>query len=520
MTDRLDPDQALAADQEITSNNGSASLIMQGDGNLVLYEPIPGGRALWTSDTWGNPGSSAIMQGDGNLVVYAPDGNPLWASNTWGNPGAFLVMQDDRNAVVYAPDWNPLWASNTYLQTQKVGFNPQQHGFHFRNAFVNRIATIPEFGTVTTLGRCGGMAYAALDYYLANVPIPAYTGANYAPDGVPPDGNWLADYIYVRLMNSFFTPSALNFPAWTVHSDHQTWFYKGVTLWTKEDEFPKLRDRLDGGTPVVLGLVGADNLADIGLKNHQAVAYGYDFYPGAGIMNVYIYDNNHPDQEVILSSDPGNPHFQASTGEDWRGFFVQDYVHSNPPVFTVQPPTPGQAARYGSTMKMSHLWTGRTLHSHALNYGHPGTSGQQQVTAFEGADDNDLWRAKGSDGQPEDFQGGQPIQNGDVVRLEHVLTRRNLHSHGGIPSPVTGQQEVTCFGENGIGDSNDNWRVEVEGGGVWTAGKRLRLIHVNTDHALHSHAGWSHPEWTAGQQEVTCFEGRDGNDWWSLLELR
>src|SRR5215208_770949 len=203
MTDRLDPDQALAADQEITSNNGSASLIMQGDGNLVLYEPISGGsRALWASDTWGNPGCSAIMQGDGNVVVYAPD-------------------------------WNPLWASNTYLQTQKVGFDPRQHGFHFSNRFVNRIATIPEFGTVETFGRCGGMAYAALDYHLANVPIPAYTSANYAPDGVPPDGNWLADYIYVRLMNSFFTPSALNFVAWTGHSDHQTWFYKGVTLWTK-----------------------------------------------------------------------------------------------------------------------------------------------------------------------------------------------------------------------------------------------------------------------------------------------
>ena len=151
MADRLDPDQTLAADQEITSNDGKASLIMQGDGNLVLYEATSGGtRALWASDTWGNPGSSAVMQGDGNLVVYAPDGNPLWASDTWGNPGAFLVMQDDRNAVVYAPDWIPLWASNTYLQTQKVGFDPKQHGFHFGNSFVNRVATIPGFGNIET----------------------------------------------------------------------------------------------------------------------------------------------------------------------------------------------------------------------------------------------------------------------------------------------------------------------------------------------------------------------------------
>jgi LysM repeat protein len=177
----------------------------------------------------------------------------------------------------------------------------------------------------------------------------------------------------------------------------------------------------------------------------------------------------------------------------------------------------GLVARYGSAIKLRHLLTGRTLHSHPHNYGHQGTSGQQQVTAFGGADDNDFWRVKGADGQPEDSRAGQPVQDGDIVRLEHVLTRRNLHSHGGIPSPVTGQQEVTCFGENGIGDGNDNWRVEIEGGGTWDAGKRMRLIHVGTDHALHSHEGFSHSDWTMGQQEVTGFLQRDDNDWWSLF---
>jgi dolichyl-phosphate-mannose--protein O-mannosyl transferase len=96
-----------------------------------------------------------------------------------------------------------------------------------------------------------------------------------------------------------------------------------------------------------------------------------------------------------------------------------------------------------------------------------------------------------------------------------VLTGRNLHSHGGFPSPVTHQQEVTCYGNNGIGDANDNWRIEIEGGGTWDSGTRLRLRHVPTNHALHSHLGFSHPDWTAGQQEVTCFAPPgDANDWW------
>lgn len=521
MADRLNPDQTLAPNQGIASNNGTFTFTMQGDGNLVLYEALGNRRrALWASNTAGNAGASAVMQGDGNLVVYAKDGRPLWASGTWGRSGAFLAMQDDGNAVVYDPHGPALWATNTMREARKIGFEPSRHGFRFPNAFVNQIASVPGFGNIETRGRCGGMAYAALDYFFAGVPIPAYVTANFAPGQAPPDGHWLADYIYARLMNSFFTPSAAKFPEWTVHSDHETWFYKGVTRWTKEEEFPKLRARIDSGRPAILGLVGADNLADVGNKNHQVVAYGYEGYPAVGAMTVWIYDNNHPGREVALTSEAGNPHWNASTGEIWRGFFVHDYAHRNPPVFTRQPPAAGQSVRFGTVVKVSHLWTGRTLHSHLLNYGHAGSSRQQQVTAFEGSDDNDLWRVKGPHGQPDNYNAGQPVRHGDVIRLEHVLTRRHLHSHAGHPSPVTRQQEVTAFGQNGVGDGNDNWRLEVEGGGTWDAGKRVRLIHVATNHALHSHRGHSHPTWTAGQQEVTAFAGRDVNDWWWLLETR
>ena len=194
-------------------------------------------------------------------------------------------------------------------------------------------------------------------------------------------------------------------------------------------------------------------------------------------------------------------------------------VSDHPWVFAELATHPGAFfSFYRSLTKLKHWMTGDILHSHAFNYGHPGTSGQQQVTAFAGADDNDFWRVKGPHGQPEDFGAGQAVQDGAIIRLEHVLTRRNLHSHAGAPSPVTGQQEVTCYGSNGVGDSNDNWRLEIEGGGSWASGKRVRLVHVNTNHALHSHAGYSHPQWTMGQQEVTAYADRDDNDWWYLFQ--
>ena len=53
---------------------------MQQDGNLVIY--APGGRALWASNTAGNPGSRLVVQGDGNVMIYRPDGRAVWATNT------------------------------------------------------------------------------------------------------------------------------------------------------------------------------------------------------------------------------------------------------------------------------------------------------------------------------------------------------------------------------------------------------------------------------------------------------
>ena len=51
----------------------------RGDGNLVVYNAS--GAAVWSSVTWGHPGAYLVVQSDGNLVIY--DGaSPIWATNT------------------------------------------------------------------------------------------------------------------------------------------------------------------------------------------------------------------------------------------------------------------------------------------------------------------------------------------------------------------------------------------------------------------------------------------------------
>jgi hypothetical protein len=56
----------------------NADLVMQNDGDLVLYAPGP--AAEWASDTSSSSGADLVMQNDGNLVVYAPGGKALWAT--------------------------------------------------------------------------------------------------------------------------------------------------------------------------------------------------------------------------------------------------------------------------------------------------------------------------------------------------------------------------------------------------------------------------------------------------------
>lgn len=46
----------------------------------------------------------------------------------------------------------------------------------------------------------------------------------------------------------------------------------------------------------------------------------------------------------------------------------------------------------------------------------------------------------------------EPVKCGDVIRLQHLATKRNLHSHL-FQSPISRNQEVSAFGENGNGDT-------------------------------------------------------------------
>lgn len=108
MSDRLEEGQQLGVGESLTSENGAYKLLLQEDGNLVLYS---GGDAVWATATDGQNVVRASVQADGNFVLYTPE-KPVWASQTKGADKVLLVLQDDRNLVLYS-EKGPVWKSDT-----------------------------------------------------------------------------------------------------------------------------------------------------------------------------------------------------------------------------------------------------------------------------------------------------------------------------------------------------------------------------------------------------------------------
>ncbi len=102
--DKLYPGEELRRGEYLNSDNGDFRLIMERDGNLVLFGPRR--NPIWSTGTHGTPAERCVMQKDGNLVLYAPGIQPVWSSATPLRPGSFLWLQNDGNLVIYQPVWS------------------------------------------------------------------------------------------------------------------------------------------------------------------------------------------------------------------------------------------------------------------------------------------------------------------------------------------------------------------------------------------------------------------------------
>jgi hypothetical protein len=223
-------------------------------------------------------------------------------------------------------------------------FLPSQDGFAFTNAWPSEPAVVlpTPFGKISignaAAGLCGGMVFAALDYWHAGRPPPAAR---------PAPGQPLYRYIVRRLVDSWHLPAGVaQYYLWMNQPDGDTGFDafgrrvvidRGLAWRTIETQWPQIAADLDQGTPAALGLVtvASASPADLGL-NHQVLAYGYD--ASASQVTVRVYDpNSGQDDGIGIRFDPRTPANPTTfahnlhIGRPVRGFFRTGYAPATPP---------------------------------------------------------------------------------------------------------------------------------------------------------------------------------------------
>ena len=112
---------------------------------------------------------------------------------------------------------------------------------------------------------------------------------------------------------------------------------------------------------------------------------------------------------------------------------------------------------------------------------------------------------------------GTPIQSGFRLRLQHLQSGKWLHSHA-YKSPLSGNQEVSCFGSKDQSDSGDVWIVELKNTQVWEQDSLVLLKHESTGAYLGSGnkefgnpiAGYSEMYAAKGKGSEHTFKATDG----------
>jgi hypothetical protein len=179
---------------------------------------------------------------------------------------------------------------------------------------------------------------------------------------------------------------------------------------------------------------------------------------------------------------------------------------------------------YGSAVRFRHIRSGFHLHSHDLRYGTG--SGQQSVTGMRADNDyNSLWQIKEAQDEPIKLYT-ELVKCGDTIRLEHSLTHKNLHSHD-FRSPVSGRFEVTGYGNEGNGDSADNWRIvcqDQSADSILTGRSIFAIEHAETRRFLfadpglqfdHRNCGQNCP--ILGQIEISCDDRNTAFTKWKIV---
>jgi hypothetical protein len=225
-------------------------------------------------------------------------------------------------------------------QPPRTRFLPSRDGFAFRNSWPDE----PAVCVRTPLGRigignaarglCGGMVFAALDYWHAGAKPPASR---------PAPGSPLFRFIVWRLIQSWRIPVGvaryyrwMNLPDADVSGGLARRRRGGLRTRTISLQWPRIRAVLESGEPAALGVVTVASANPLQLgHNHQVLAYAYRL--DGTEVTLQVYDpNTGPVDDVSIRFDTAAQSTAAFThsidiGRPVRGFFLTAYTPALPP---------------------------------------------------------------------------------------------------------------------------------------------------------------------------------------------
>lgn len=306
----------------ITYSDGKPAVGVQ-----VIAKDSDGMGDLNKNDTMGE----AITDSQGFYRINYKDKEwdyKIPGSDAW-RPDIFIVIFRNGSHVAKSKvhdDWNMrnnltinLTIPADQLIEKFTGFKSEIHGWPFSNKMFNHTC-------VEVLGQkvcgpfslCGGMSLSALRRFEKNL-------------RVEPFSDKVKQEIEKAQGDTMSAGVMKKFAEWSMIPT-QPGMTKPHTIGARtKDEWVDVRKAIDGGRPVVLGLIRVNdddirkNPQNV-FKNHQVLAIGYRVNDAIGDAIIYIYDPNHPGKTGIISFNTKLPRSQINakqdTGEKVRGFFV------------------------------------------------------------------------------------------------------------------------------------------------------------------------------------------------------
>jgi hypothetical protein len=223
-------------------------------------------------------------------------------------------------------------------------FLASRDGFAYHNSWPSQPAVRLQtpFGKIdignAKGGLCGGMVFAALDYWHAGR-LPSTEQ--------PAAGTPVYKFLVRRIVDSWHVPVGIaQYYQWMGLPDGDNAYTafgrrivveQGVSWRTIRVQWPQIKKDLDRGVPCGLGLVTVASRSpkDLGF-NHQVLAYRYETSPDQVTLRVYD-PNSGQDDDVAIRFDPRSP-TKATTfahninmGHPVRGFFRVAYSPAAPP---------------------------------------------------------------------------------------------------------------------------------------------------------------------------------------------